>query len=99
MKAMLYLRGKEEPAAILDEVKIVTMNDNHKLSPTRVMFKSRKFNAGRTMTELYRDEKMHVRFEDGRSADVLLQHFSLDTEGNTVGVLRVLGEIVEATPA
>lgn len=99
MKAMLYLSGKEEPAAILDEVNIITLNDNHKDSPVQVSFKTRKFNAGRTMTELHRHDKMHVRFEDGRGADVLLQHSSLDMEGNAIGVLRVLGEIAEAAHA
>ncbi|GIK75389.1 MAG: hypothetical protein BroJett021_43770 [Chloroflexota bacterium] len=99
MKAMLYLPGKEEPAAVLDEVAIVTFNDNHKASPVRISFKTRKFNAGNTMTELHRHEKMQIRFEDGRVADVLLQHSSLDMEGNTIGVLRVLGEIGEAAYA
>lgn len=99
MKAMLYLSGKEEPAAVLDEVNIVTFNDNHKDSPVRVSFKTRKFNAGKTMTELHRHDKMQLRLEDGRGADVLLQHSSLDMEGNTIGVLRVLGEIAEAAHA
>ncbi|MFN3980295.1 MAG: hypothetical protein ACK4SA_07925 [Caldilinea sp.] len=99
MKAILYLPGKEEPAAVLDEVNIVTFNDNHKASPVRVSFKTRKFNAGKTMVELHRHEKMQIRFEDGRVADVLLQHSSLDMEGNTIGVLRVLGEIGEAAYA
>lgn len=99
MKAMLYLSGKEEPAAILDEVNVITFNDNHKASPVRVSFKTKKFNAGRTMTELHRHDKMQIRFEDGRVADALLQHSSLDMAGNTIGVLRVLGEIAEATHA
>jgi hypothetical protein len=38
---------------------------------------------------------MQVHFEDGRQAEVLLQHSSLDMQGNMVGVLRVLGEIAE----
>jgi len=99
MKAMLYLSGKEEPAAILDEVNIVTFNDNHKASPVRVSFKTKKFNAGRTMTELHRHDKMQLRLEDGRNADVIFQHASLDMEGNTIGVLRVLGELAEAAHA
>lgn len=99
MKAMLYLSGKEDPAAVLDEVTIVEFNDNHRLSPVRVSFKTKKFNAGKTMTELHRHDKMQIRFEDGRAADVLLQHSSLDMEGNTIGVLRVLGEIAEAVHA
>lgn len=99
MKAMLYLSGKEEPAAILDEVNVITLNDNHKVSPARVSFKTKKFNASRTMTEMHRHDKMQIRFEDGRGADVLLQHSSLDMEGNTIGVLRVLGEIAEVAHA
>jgi hypothetical protein len=47
------------------------------------------------MTELHRHAKMQVHFEDGRQAEVLLQHSSLDMQGNMVGVLRVLGEIAE----
>ena len=50
MKAMLYLAGKDEPAAVLDEVTLVQFNDNHKISPVRVSFKSSKFNAGKTGT-------------------------------------------------
>lgn len=99
MKAMLYLAGKDDPAAVLDEVKLIQLNDNHKVSPLRFSFKSSKFNAGKTMTELHRHEKMHLRLEDGRSAEVLLQHSSLDMQGNAIGVLRVLGDIVETTPA
>jgi hypothetical protein len=99
MKAMLYLSGKEDPVAVLDEVQLVAYNDNHKASPVRVSFKTGKFNAGKTMAELHRDEKMHLRLEDGRSADVLLQHSSLDMQGNSIGVLRVLGELGEAAHA
>ena len=99
MKAMLYLAGKDEPAAVLDEVTLVQFNDNHKISPVRVSFKSSKFNAGKTMTEMHRQEKMQLRLEDGRTAEVLLQHSSLDMQGNAVGVLRVLGDIAEAAPA
>jgi hypothetical protein len=66
------------------------MNDNHKASPTRITYKSNKFNAGKTMLELHRDEKMTLKLEDGRNANVLVQHTSLDMKGNAVGVLRVL---------
>jgi len=99
MKAMLYLAGKDEPAAVLDEVTLVQFNDNHKISPVRVSFKSSKLNAGKMMTEMHRQEKMQLRLEDGRSAEVLLQHSSLDMQGNAVGVLRVLGDIAEAAHA
>jgi hypothetical protein len=43
------------------------------------------------MLELHRDEKMTLKLEDGRVANVLLQHASLDMKGQHVGVLRVLG--------
>jgi len=99
MKAMLYLFDKEAPVAILDEVQLVTLNDNHKASPLQLNFKTAKFNAGKIMTEMHRHEKMQIRLEDGRSADVLLQHSSLDMQGNSVGVLRVLGAFAEVAPA
>ena len=93
MKAMLFLNDKEKPVAVLDEVTLVAMNDNHKSYPERITYKSHKLNASKTMIELHRDEKMVVKLEDGRSGSVLLQHTSLDMEGNAVGVLRVLGEL------
>ena len=93
MKAMLFLNDKEKPVAVLDEVTLVTMNDNHKSFPDRITYKSHKLNAGNTMIELHRDEKMQIKLEDGRSGSVVLQHTSLDMEGNAVGVLRVLGEL------
>jgi len=90
---MLYMPEQEDPVAIFDEVQIVTMNDNHAKSQSRVTYKSRRINAGRTMVEMHRDQPMSLRMDDGRSCDVLLQHASLDQEGNSVGVLRILGEI------
>lgn len=93
MKAMLYMSGKKDPVAVLDQVDVVTMNDNHSKSPQRINFKSSALNAGKTMIELVRDRKMQLKLDDGREANVLLQHSSLDMEGNAVGVLRVLGEI------
>lgn len=93
MKAMLFLNDKETPVAVLDEVTVVEMNDNHKADPLRIAYKSYKLNAGKTMIELHRDEKLVVKLEDGRSGNVLLQHNSLDMNGNAVGVLRVLGEL------
>ncbi len=90
MKATLYMQGKKNPVAVLDEVNIIQMNDNHKASPLRITYKTQKFNAGKTMLELHRDEKMTLTLEDGRNASVLVQHTSLDMQGNSVGVLRVL---------
>ena len=92
MKAMMYLPGKSDPVAVFDEVNIIEMNDNHRLSPFRITYKSRKLNASKIMLELHRDSKMTLKLDDGREASVLLQHSSLDMEGNAVGVLRVLGD-------
>lgn len=93
MKAELYLYNKDQPAAVLDEVNVITMDDNHKQFPARITYKSRKLNAGKTMIELHRDEKMQIKLEDGRHGSVILQHSSLDMEGNAVGVLCVLGSL------
>jgi hypothetical protein len=93
MKAMLFLNDKEAPVAVLDEATVVTMNDNHKSEPLRITYKSHKLNSSKTMLELHRDEKLVVKLEDGRSGRVLLQHTSIDMEGNAVGVLRVLGDL------
>ena len=96
MKATLFLNNKETPVAELDEVTVVAMNDNHKQDPLRITYKSYKLNSSKTMIELHRDEKMVLKLEDGRSGSVLLQHTSLDMEGNAVGVLRVLGDLSAA---
>ncbi|GIV76361.1 hypothetical protein FKZ61_005045 [Litorilinea aerophila] len=95
MKANLYFANQNDPVAVLDEVKIVRMNDNHTAAPVRIYYKTRKLNARRTMVELHRDRKLTLKLEDGRSCSVLLQHNSLDTEGHTVGVLRVLDELAD----
>ena len=92
MKAMLYLKDNENPVAVLDEVQVVQLDDNHKVSPARITYKSKKMNASKTMIELHRDEKMTVTLDDGRHGSVILQHASLDMEGNAVGVLRVVGD-------
>lgn len=92
MKAMLYLSGKSDPVAVFDEVTIVEMNDNHTAAPYRITYKSAQLNSGKTMLELHRDEKMDLKLDDGRSCAVLLQHSSLDMDGNAVGVMRVMGE-------
>ena len=93
MKAMLYLPNKPEPVSILEEVMIVHMDQNNHHAPYRITFKTPRLNAGKTMVEMERDSKMTLKLEDGRSCDVLLQHSSLDSKGNAVGVLRVLTEI------
>lgn len=91
MKATLYMTGKQDPVAVLDEVQVVEMNDNHSAAPFRITFTTKQLNAGKTMIEMHRDSKMRLRLDDGREASVLLQHSSLDSKGNAVGVLRVLG--------
>ncbi len=99
MKAMLFLSGRDEPVAVFDEVTVIQMNDNHRVSPARVSYKSKQLSRGKTMVELYRHEKMRLQLEDGQEADVLLTHSSLDMEGNAVGVLRVLGDFREIVHA
>ncbi len=95
MKAELYLDGVDKPVSILDEVRVVEMaNENHpQHRRLRVYYRTRHLNAGKTFVELHRDRKLTLRLDDGRTAQVLLAHNSLDMEGNFVGVLRVLGEL------
>ncbi len=90
MKAMLYLPHKQEPVAIFEEVSIVKFKDNHPTSMYRITYKSPRLNAGKTMVEMERDSKMLLKLDDGRVCNVLLQHSSIDSKGNAVGVLRVL---------
>ena len=90
MKAQLYLPHKQDPVAIFEEVKIVNFKDNHSTSPYRITYKSPRLNAGKIMVEMERDSKMLLKLEDGRVCNVLLQHSSIDSKGNAVGVLRVL---------
>jgi hypothetical protein len=92
MKAMLYMPNKPDPVAIFDEVEIVHMNQSNHDFPYRITYKSQRLNAGKTMVEMQRDSKMTLKLEDGRTCNVLLQHSSLDSKGNAVGVLRVLGD-------
>jgi hypothetical protein len=92
MKAMLYMPDQSEPAAVFDEVKIVQMNDNHRAEPYRITYTTSKLNAGKTMLELHRDKKMTLKLDDGRTCSVLVQHASMDMQGNSVGVLRVIGD-------
>lgn len=96
MQGMMYLEGKDQPVAVFDEVQIVEMNDNHDNSPLRITYKSKELNSSKLMIELYREQQMRLRLNDGRECNVLLQHSSLDMEGHAVGVLRVLGEIEAA---
>ena len=91
MKAMLYLKQQKDPVATFDEVQVVEMNDNHSAAPVRLLYKTRNLNSGETMIELSRDEKFMLELDDGRNCSVLLQHSSLDMQGNSVGILRVLG--------
>jgi hypothetical protein len=84
------MQDQNEPVAVFDEIELVQMNDNHKAAPYRITYKTKRLNAGKTMLELHRDEKMTLKLEDGRQASVLLQHTSLDMQGNAIGVLRVL---------
>ncbi len=89
MKAVLYMTDNEDPVAVFDNVNVVKMNDNHP-APYRIAYSSTKINAGKTMVEMHRDNKMTLKLEDGRTCSVLLQHASMDSQGNAVGVLRVL---------
>lgn len=93
MKATLYMQDRKEPVAELDEVKVVSFNDNHKNSPTRITYKTQKLNAGKVMTELHRDTRMTLTLADGRSGGVIFQHSSLDLEGNFIGIFRVVDGI------
>jgi hypothetical protein len=92
MKAMLYLPNKPDPVAVFEEVEIIKFAQDNHPSPYRITYKSPRLNAGKTMVEMERDSKMTLKLEDGRSCSVLLQHASLDSRGNAVGVLRVLGD-------
>jgi hypothetical protein len=93
MKAMLFLERMEQPISILDDVEIVEYKSNNHAdhSNYRIFYTTKTINATKTMTELHRDRRFVVKLEDGRTANALLQHASLDMQGNAVGVLRVLG--------
>lgn len=93
MKATLYLDRKDQPISVLDNIQIVEYKtSNHEpQSNYRVFYKTRNLNATKTMSELHRDRRFLLKLEDGRSANVLLQHESHDSEGYAVGVLRILG--------
>jgi hypothetical protein len=93
MKAMLYLNQTDQPVSVLDDVQVVEYKTNNHpdQSHYRVFYKTKNLNATKMMAELHRDRRFLVKFDDGRSANALLQHSSLDMEGNAVGVLRILG--------
>lgn len=95
MKAMLYTDKMDQAVSVLDDVRIVEYNStNHsENSQTRLFFKTRALNASKTMVELHRDQKMTIKLEDGRTGSTLLAHSSMDSEGNAVGVLRLLGAL------
>ena len=95
MKAMLYFERMEQPVSVLDDVKVVEYHStNHNnVSHVRIFYTTKALNATKTMTELHRDRRLTVKLEDGRSGKALLQHSSIDLEGNAVGVLRVLGNL------
>jgi hypothetical protein len=92
MKAMLYLPHKPDPVSVLEEVEVVHLNQSNHYSHYLINYKSPRLNAGKTMVEMERDSKMILKLEDGQSCDVVLQHSSIDSKGNAVGVLRVLGD-------
>jgi len=95
MKAMLYLDQMDQPVSVLDEVKVVEFNaSNHAdHSHHRIFYKTKNLNATKTMVDLHRDRRFVVKLDDGRVANALLQHSSIDMQGNAVGVLRVLGDL------
>ena len=85
----------DQAVSILDDVRIVEYgSSNHpENSQKRIFFKTKALNATKTMVELHRDQKMTVKLEDGRTASALLAHSSMDSEGQAVGVLRLLGPL------
>jgi hypothetical protein len=95
MKAMLYLDRLDQPVSVLDEVKVVeydsTNHTDH--SHHRIFYKTKSLNATKTMIDLHRDRRFVLKLEDGRTANVLLQHSSIDMQGHAVGVLRILGDL------
>jgi hypothetical protein len=95
MKAMLYLDQMDQPVSVLDEVKIVEFQSTNHAdhSQHRIFYKTKNLNATKTMVDLHRDRRFVVKLEDGRVANALLQHSSIDMQGNAVGVLRVLGDL------
>ncbi len=94
MKGILFLDDK--PVAQLDETR-TTVFKTYDVDPIRVSYSTRKLNTGRALTEMHRTRTLVLRLEDGREANVMLQHSSLDMAGNMVGVLRVVGDFLPTT--
>lgn len=95
MKAMLYVSRVEQAVSVLDDVRIVEYGSTNHAddSQVRLFFKTKALNATKMMVEMHRDQKMTVKLEDGRTGSVLLAHSSIDSEGQAVGVLRMLGAL------
>ena len=51
MKATLYMQDQKDPVAILDEIQIVKMNDNHQKTPYRTPISDETSLAQRRNTE------------------------------------------------
>ncbi len=96
MKGILFL--DDQPVAQLDETR-TTVFKTYDVDPIRVSYSTKKLNTGKTLTEMQRTRTLVLKMEDGRQADVVLQHSSLDMEGNLVGVLRVVGDFKQEDDA
>ena len=92
MKGMLLLQ--DQPIAMLDETRISVFS-TYEVDPIRISYSTRRLNTGKTLTELQRTRVLVLRLEDGREADVVYQHASIDAEGNLAGVLRVIGDFTQ----
>ncbi len=68
------------------------MFKTYEVDPIRVSYSTKKLNTGKTLTEMQRTRTLVLKLEDGREANVVFQHSSMDMEGNLVGVLRVVGD-------
>lgn len=89
MKGTLYLQDKL--LAQLDETR-VSVFKTHAVDPIRVSYSTKQLNVGKSLTELHRGRVLTLKLDDGRAAQVVYQHASIDAQGNLVGVLRVLGD-------
>ncbi len=95
MNGKLYRKDKKDAVAILDNVQLVVMNDNHENFPERIFYRTKRLSEGKKMVELFRDEPMRLELEDGRSCHIVIQDSSLSADGQFVGVLRVLDILVK----
>jgi len=89
MKGILFLDN--EAVAQLDETR-TTVFKTYDVDPIRVSYRTKKLNTGKALIEMQRTRTLVLKLEDGRDADVVCQHSSMDMEGNLVGVLRVVGD-------